>query len=141
MLVYQRETQDPDYGYPYNEELIYCLIENEFMIEASYLFRWQASQKFSLYGGAGANFGATYGNELIILGPENVIPGNRSYEAVDSNYVRVLFQGGMEVTMLKRLGMYLEFQGGNGWQIVHGGENNAMENCATFFGVNYSLAK
>ena len=142
MLIYQREAFDTEYNYTYQEEIIYCLIENEVLFEASYLFRKPIGKNFSLYGGFGANYGSTYGNELLIFTQGNIqLPGEEAsnYEAANSSYFRFLMQAGMQVQVLKRLGMYLELQGGDGMQIVHGGENNALENCATFFGMNYDL--
>jgi len=141
MLVYQREAFDTQFNYSYQEEIIYCLIENEVLIEASYLFRKPLGQKFSIYGGFGANYGSTYGNELLIIESlsEEPISESPNYEAANSSYFRFLMQAGMQVQVFKKMGMYLEFQGGDGVQIVHGGENNSLENCATFFGLNYDL--
>lgn len=141
MLVYERSN--PQYTYSVQDEIIFCLIENEVILETSYLFHWPVSKKFSLYGGMGINLGSTFGNELLVFGSEVQLLGEdmHQYEAANSSYFRVLVQSGMQYQVLKRLGMYLEFQGGGGMQIVHGGENNQLDNCATFFGINYNFVK
>ena len=143
MLIYQRESVNNQSNFPFHEEIIFCLIENEVLLDASYLFHWPLSQKFLFYGGFGANWGSTFDNKLLIIESDSQLLGEdtNNYTATNSSYFRVLSQVGMQVQVFDQLGMYLELQGGHGLQIVHGGENNALENCATFLGVYYGLGK
>jgi len=93
----------------------------------------------------GLNWGATHNNELLIFGSGVELDpsgeGMPSYQALRSNYLRIIYQAGMKYRMIGGFGMSLELQGGNGWQFVHGGSNNALENCATSLGFFYDFGK
>jgi len=145
VLVYTSDVVNQNIGYQNYDEVVFCLIENEVMIESSYLFHWTPGKRFSLYGGGGLNLGATHNNELLIFGSgvelDPTGENTPSHEVLGSSYVRIIFQGGMKYRMIGGFGMSLEMQGGNGWQFVHGGSNNAFENCATSLGFFYDFGK
>lgn len=98
-----------------------CLIENNFNLNASYLFR-TTNKIFNAYAGPGANIGGTFGNDFIFMGS-----GDQTfYKAYGSNYLRVYALAGISMN-LARVSFHLEGNYGFGSQVVHNGDVNLLQ--------------
>lgn len=113
-----------------------CVIENEFLVQAAYLFkatigRWKPIE---VYAGPGVNVGGTFGNEFIFIGgPEQTLT------ARNSNYLRTHVIAGGSINVGKRMFLQAEGLMGIGTQIVHDGGVNFLSTSALQFSIGYRL--
>ena len=122
-----RELMLDYYGFDENRQrrdLTYCLIENEFMVSASYLFKKRLlGGHLNVYAGPGVNIGTTFDNQMLAWGSD--INSFQS-RAAASTYTRVYGEAGLAIRTLKGVTFTIESQLGAGMQIVHGGKNNIV---------------
>lgn len=120
-------------------DLTYCLIENEFMVSASYRFKKHVGRALQLYAGPGVNIGTTFDNEMLAWGSDIDYFTSR---ASSSTYTRLYGEAGMALRIFKGLMFTAESQLGVGMQIVHGGKNNIVSNASAIsLGFQYQFGK
>lgn len=121
-----RELMLDYYGFDDNRQqrnLTYCLVENEFMVSASYLFKKRIGRIINVYAGSGVNVGTTFDNQMLAWGSDFDYFQSK---AVASTYTRVYGEAGLSLRALRGLSFTAETQLGAGMQIVHGGKNNIV---------------
>ncbi len=132
--VWQNSPQDPNdlSYYPDYNTVTLCIIENEFLLQSSYIFRAPyLDGLLDVYGGPSVNIGTTFGNEFIFLGgPEQTL------EARNSSYFRgsAVFGGSIN---LKRFSYQMEGALGLGAQAIHGGGSNTLKTSGFKFALAY----
>ncbi|MEM1134750.1 MAG: hypothetical protein AAGI07_02840 [Bacteroidota bacterium] len=132
--ITENENADPYYT---GDFVGLCIIENEFVLQASYIFNFSiVESKWQLYVGPGANFGSTFSNDFVFIGlSDELIP------AKNSHFFRAYTTLGTSL-QFNRWRVDLESIYGLGAQIVHQSDNNFMKrNRAVQLGISYQLKK
>lgn len=141
-LTTGRELMLDYYGFDENRKrrsLTYCLVENEFVVSASYRFKKHIGRSIEIYAGPGANIGTTFDNEMLAWGDEVDFFTSR---ASASTYTRLYGEAGLALRVFKGITFTAETQLGVGMQIVHGGKNNFVSNTNAFsLGLQYQFGK
>lgn len=118
-------------------DITYCLIENEAILSASYLFKKQIGRYLNVYAGPGANIGKTFNNTMLAWGSDF---DHFESKASASTYTRLYAEGGVSLRTFKGLTITAETQLGAGMQIVHKGKNNFVSNTtAVTLGLQYQF--
>ncbi len=130
--VVHREDQSNTYPTP----VTLCIVENEFLVNASYIFRLPyLDNMLDVYAGPSVNIGSTFGNEFIFLGgPEQTL------EAKNSSY----FRGGAIVGGSVNLrNFYYQMEGslGLGAQVVHQGNASMLTSSNFRFAIGYRFSR
>ncbi|MGB0932179.1 MAG: hypothetical protein ACPGVB_15455, partial [Chitinophagales bacterium] len=135
-----RELMLDYYGFDDDRQrrnLTYCLVENEFMVSASYRFKKHIGRSIDIYAGLGANIGTTFDNQMLAWGDEFDYFTSR---ASASTYTRLYGEAGLALRVFKGITFTAETQLGVGMQIVHGGKNNLVSNTnAISLGLQYQF--
>ena len=133
------EFSDPSYN-----SLVYCLIENEINLSASYLFSRTFGRRFGVYGGLGMNVGSTFDNVFLLINNTNEDDtsweaGTTEVEAKSSYYTRGFLHLGLAYHM-RRISLSLDVKSGMGMQFVDGAQNNYIkDSCVGQLGVQYNF--
>ena len=115
------------------EEAAYCVVENEFRIDATWVHLKTLGKRFTLYGGFGGAIGATYNNDFIVMGSERIENAaedeeqfrilNETYESKNSILGRAHAYGGIGFRFARHYEIAIEGKQGVGMQKALGGPN------------------
>lgn len=142
-----REAMIQYSDFNYDNSVIYCLIENEVNISASYLFSGTLWNRLGFFGGAGMNLGSTFNNSFLLIEDRSDSNGNfesttTTVDAKSSYYTRGFIHAGIMYHTLGRISFSLETQSGVGMQIVDGAKNNYLsDSCSGRIGLQYRFNK
>ena len=140
MIDYERYL--PDRGSYVREYITYCLIENELLVSASYLFKttWGPRQRMQLFAGPGGQLSSTYDNLLFVIGGNVNNLESSPLAAKASQYVKAYVHAGFDYEFARNVAFTLDWQRGMGAQFVHGGPNNLIGNFwSTNIGFQYQF--
>ncbi len=139
-MTLDRELMLDYYGFDENRQrhnLTYCLVENEFMVSATYLFKKHIGRHISVYAGPGANIGTTFDNQMLAWGSDIEFFDSKASASI---YTRLYGEAGLSLRVLKGITFTAETQLGVGMQIVHGGKNNIVSSTnAISLGLQYQF--
>jgi len=128
MVVY---TENGTYN-----DIVYCIIQNEAMLNVSYIFRANMPSGFSFFGGAGATAGKTFGNRFIFINDtDETFPGEgfSGYNTTDirarsSQFARLYVPFGLDYTFGGGFRFGLEGRYGLGVENVAGHATHFIKN-------------
>ena len=142
----------------YTQNLVYCLVENEFRVGGEY--RYKASWgRFNTFVGGGAQLGVTMNSEMLVLKSSMVwanegaeqdqfVPPSMEtmdterYDAKSSIYLRAFVPFGISVRICRRMELGMEHRLGLGVEQVVGGAANFMRHTGiTYFTLGYHFDK
>ena len=118
--------------------LTFCLLENEVMLQTSYLFKSTLLKGLmTFYLGPQLNVGSTWGNEFILLNQTPATFGDNTFETKKSNYFRgsALFGYSLDIY---RIRLQVEGTIGKGVQYIPANEDmNGFRKRAFRLGIAY----
>ena len=124
------------YNRSFNEEevyktIIYCNVVNEIALDGAYILRRKSTRRpwISVYGGLGANLGATFNNQMVIMEQASMIGenggfenSNEYYDGKESIMARVYIPFGLQISIFNRVLLGMESNLGVGLQSVINGK-------------------
>lgn len=128
--------------------LIYCVIQNEVILNGAYLIRYEQLPIIDLYIGAGGGLGKTFANEFVFInetnqsfaGEHNNGDGHSYFRASGSTFYRVYIPAGVDLHLFKNLELTLEARYGMGAERVSGDRTYRIPGTyAAMFGMKYLM--
>ncbi len=128
-FVVHREAMVTYTNWATSDALTYCIIQNEAMLNVSYIFRTNHMGNFSLFFGAGTTLGKTFGNRFIFINDSDVTYpdeernffGNTTdIRGRSSQFGRLYVPFGFDVAIAKTVRLGLEGRYGIGFENVAG---------------------
>lgn len=137
MVTYQSEVLDTS--------LVFCNLHGEFNVAGDYLFKgtWGKKERWNWFVGVGANVGASYGNEMILIpgryyDPEehpseqpNSMDNMQTYQAKNVYYARAYVPYGLHYRF-EEFSVGIECRRGLGIQKIEGSPANFMDKSSAF---------
>ena len=136
MLTYKNEDLDTS--------IVYCNLQSEITIEGAYLFKTKWGKRIHLYAGIGANVGATFNNEMVLITGKYFDEGEHpseqpsdemnaeSYEAKSVAYSRIYIPYGIGYGIGQKTIIGLDFKTGVGVQKISGEQANYIKKTGAF---------
>ncbi len=120
----------------------YCVVENEFRLDATWVHLKTIGKRFTLYGGFGGAVGATYNNDFIVMGNERIENAaedeaqfreiNETYESKNSVLGRAHAYGGVGYRFAKHYEVAIEGKHGIGVQKALGGPSHFIRGSGVY---------
>lgn len=131
------------------DDLIFCLVDDEFGLGADYLWR-QEGRIFAGYAGFGIGAGTTFNSDLLRIRGTREVPAGQddlqvttdldvtdNFDAKSSAFWRFQIPIGLEVRPMPHLALGMEYRIGTGGQQVYGGNYYGLD-CADAFTLRLS---
>jgi len=119
------------------ETAAYCVVENEFRLDATWIHYKTLGKRVTLYGGFGGAIGATYNNDFIVMGNERIENAaadepqfrelNETYESKNSVLGRAHAYGGVGLRLSRHYEIAFEGKQGLGVQKAIGGPSHFIK--------------
>ncbi len=133
MIEYTAQDADEENS-DYRESTIFCLVEKEFNVSASYIYKKQFGRFFG-GAGLGASYAQTFGNKMLrinsVQNTTEVFEQNQdsetiTYEANNSEFYRVYIPLRFGIDACERWSFFSELRLGGGQEKIETDEVNRM---------------
>lgn len=119
-----------------NNEILFCLVENNIELEATHLFR-RDTKNASFFFGPSISFGKSFGNEVMVARATQNTYSEEYYKAQSSFLLFGHMNVGAYVNLYKGLGMRMAIQQGCGYSVRNSLQNMIPKSFSYGYGLEY----